>query len=53
MPPGNYMSTEIRFLITRYPMEKISVRPYNGLDGDERSALLYLAAKRGNFGLCL
>ena len=54
IPPGNYMSTVIRFLITRYPMDKISVRPYkyNGLDGDEISALLYLAAKRGNFGLC-
>ena len=52
IPPGNYMSTEIRFLITRYPMDKISVRPYNGLVADERLALLYMAAKKGNFGLC-
>ena len=52
IPPGNYMSTEIRFLIIRYSMDEISVRPYNGLVGDERSAPLYLAAKKGNFGLC-
>ena len=53
IPPGNYMSTVIRFLITTYSMDKMSVRPYmyNGLDG-ERSSLLYLAAKKGNFGLC-
>ena len=52
IPPGNFMSTEIRFLIIRYSMDEISVRPYNGLVGDERSAPLYLAAKKGNFGLC-
>lgn len=53
IPPGNYLSAEIRFLITRYQtMDEIGVRPYNDLVGDERSDLLYLTAKKGNFGLC-
>jgi hypothetical protein len=52
IPPGNHMSSEIKVLITRYSMDKITVRPYNGLVGDEQSALLYLAAKKGNFGFC-
>ena len=50
IPPGNYLSAEIRFLITRYQtMDEIGVRPYNDLVGDERSHLLYLTAKKGNF----
>ena len=43
------MSDEIRFLISKFPIDKLSVRPYNDL---LYSNPLQLAAKNGHFGVC-
>ena len=47
IPPGNFMSDEIKSLISEYSMNKIHLTPYR-----EQSSLLDLAARKGDFGVC-
>ena len=47
IPPGNFMSDEVRSLISQHSMDEIHLTPYR-----EQSTLLNLAARKGNFGVC-